>query len=642
MSLSADQTVEALRAAGEPTRLRVLSLLAGEELSVMELSRVLDQSQPRVSRHLKLMADAGLIERFPDGARVFYRVSHEPDARRLIDTILDLLDDAEGEADHRRLDAVREERTEAAAAYFEQVAPRWDRIRSLYVSETAVENAIARAAGPGPFERVVDLGTGSGRMLTLLGKKARMSIGLDLSQNMLNIARANVARAGLDKVELRHGDIFATRLPAQSADLVLVHQVLHYLADPAAAVAEAGRLVSPGGKLLIVDFAPHDMEQMREEHQHRRLGFRRRRDRALAGRGRARCVGLYRPAPRHGGSDRHHLDRDASGARQKERCLMPSAATSLADARALLLSPLGPVARAGNNANPVRVSFEFFPPKSDEAEANLWKSVRRLEPLNPEFVSVTYGAGGSTRERTHRTVQRHADRDDTQARRPPDLCRSQSGRGRSGHSGIQGDRRRPHRGPARRSAGGAGNGGSGIGGVYQPRADGYANATELAQAIQRVGGFQTSVGVYPEKHPESPSIEHDIDVLKAKIDAGATRALSQFFFDIDAFLRFRDRIRAAGVTIPLIPGIMPVSNFAGLQRMSASCGASVPAWLAAHFDGLDDDPETRKLLAASVAAETCARLQEEGFADFHFYTLNRADLVYAICRVLGVREQKAA
>ncbi len=316
---------------------------------------------------------------------------------------------------------------------------------------------------------------------------------------------------------------------------------------------------------------------------------------------------------------------------------MAATATNLAEARALLLSPLGPVARAGENANPVRVSFEFFPPKTDKAEESLWQAVRRLEPLNPEFVSVTYGAGGSTRERTHRTVQRmltettlkpaahltcvEASRDEVD-----EVIESYKAIGVDHIVALRGD-------PP---------GESGIGGVYQPRADGYANATELAQAIQRAGGFQTTVGAYPEKHPESPSIDHDIDVLKAKIDAGATRALSQFFFDIDAFLRFRDRIRAAGVTIPLIPGIMPVSNFAGLQRMSASCGASVPAWLAAHFDGLDDDPETRKLLAASVAAETCARLQEEGFADFHFYTLNRADLVYAICRVLGVREQKAA
>ena len=316
---------------------------------------------------------------------------------------------------------------------------------------------------------------------------------------------------------------------------------------------------------------------------------------------------------------------------------MASPAPTLAEARALLLSPLGPVARAGENSNPVRVSFEFFPPKSDEAEANLWKAVRRLEPLNPAFVSVTYGAGGSTRERTHRTVQRML----TETTLKPaahltcvEASRDEVDQVIADYKAIGVDHIVALRGDP--------PGGAGIGGVYQPRADGYANATELAQAIQRIGGFQTTVGAYPEQHPESPSIDHDIDVLKAKIDAGATRALSQFFFDIDAFLRFRDRIRAAGVTIPLIPGIMPVSNFAGLQRMSASCGASVPAWLAAHFDGLDDDPETRKLLAASVAAETCARLQEEGFSDFHFYTLNRADLVYAICRVLGVREQKAA
>ena len=273
MSLSADQTVEALRAAGEPTRLRILSLLAGEELSVMEMSRILDQSQPRVSRHLKLMTDAGLIERFPDGARVYYRLSHDAQARRLIDTVLDILADDAGEADHRRLDEVRKDREEAAVSYFEQVAPQWDRLRSLYVSESAVEAALEKAVGPGPFERVVDLGTGSGRMLTLFGKKAKMSVGLDLSQNMLNIARTNVTKAGVEQVELRHGDIFATRLPAASADLVIVHQVLHYLSDPSAAVAEAARLVSSNGRLVIIDFAPHDFEHMREAHQHRRLGF---------------------------------------------------------------------------------------------------------------------------------------------------------------------------------------------------------------------------------------------------------------------------------------------------------------------------------------------------------------------------------
>ena len=314
---------------------------------------------------------------------------------------------------------------------------------------------------------------------------------------------------------------------------------------------------------------------------------------------------------------------------------MASASLNLADARALLLSPLGPVARAGDNANPVSVSFEFFPPKTDVAEQNLWQAIRRLEPLNPAFVSVTYGAGGSTRERTHRTVQRmltettlkpaaHLTCVEASRAEVDEVIESYKAIGVNHIVALRGD-------PP---------GASGIGGAYQPRADGYANATELTAAITRVGGFDVTVGAYPERHPESPSIEHDIDVLKAKIDAGATRAVSQFFFDIDAFLRFRDRVRAAGVNIPLLPGIMPVSNFTGLQRMSAACGASIPQWLANHFDGLDDDPDTRKLLAASVAAETCARLQEEGFSDFHFYTLNRADLVYAICRVLGVRETK--
>jgi ArsR family transcriptional regulator len=275
MNLSAEQTVEALRAAGEPTRLRILGLLAQEELSVMELGRILEQSQPRVSRHLKLMTEAGLIERFPDGAWVFYRLAHDGPQRRLVDAVLALTPEpARGsERDFQKLDEVRAERAAEASAYFERIAPRWDEIRSLYAPESLVETAVQKAVGPGPFERVVDLGTGSGRMLTLLGRNAKGCIGLDLSQQMLNVARANVAREGMEKVELRHGDIFATRLPDASADLVIVHQVLHYLSDPAAAVAEAARLVSPGGRLLIVDFAPHTLEFLRQEHQHRRLGF---------------------------------------------------------------------------------------------------------------------------------------------------------------------------------------------------------------------------------------------------------------------------------------------------------------------------------------------------------------------------------
>ncbi|HXV01780.1 MAG TPA: metalloregulator ArsR/SmtB family transcription factor [Caulobacteraceae bacterium] len=275
MSLTSDQAVEVLRAAAEPTRLRILALLAREELAVLELARVLEQSQPRVSRHLKLLADAGLVERFPDGAWVFYRLASGGAARALIDQTLGVVsaDDATLAHDAERLSGVSAERAAEAADYFAQNADRWDEIRSLYTSESAVEAAILAAAGEGPFERLIDLGAGTGRMLTLLAGKARRSAGLDLSRQMLNIARGNVAAAGLAGCELRHGDIFDTRLSDGAGDLVVVHQVLHYLGEPAAAVAEAARLVAAGGRLIIVDFAPHGLEFLRSEHRHRRLGF---------------------------------------------------------------------------------------------------------------------------------------------------------------------------------------------------------------------------------------------------------------------------------------------------------------------------------------------------------------------------------
>jgi len=298
-------------------------------------------------------------------------------------------------------------------------------------------------------------------------------------------------------------------------------------------------------------------------------------------------------------------------------------------------SALGPIARAGGREQSrLKVSFEFSPPKTPEAEENLWQAIRRLEPLAPEFVSVTYGAGGSTRERTHRTVLRmlrettlspaaHLTCVDASRAEVDTVIQDYWDAGIRHIVALRGDP------PGQ------------IGGAYTPRADGYANATELAAGIAAIAPFEVSVGVYPQVHPESPSAAHDIDVLKAKIDAGATRAISNFFFDIDGFLRFVDQVRKAGVTIPILPGIMPVSNFKGLRKMSDANGVAVPAWLGNLFDGLDTDPDTRRLIACSVAAEMCARLEEEGFNDFHFYTLNRADLVYAICRVLGVREEAA-
>ncbi|HQN52764.1 MAG TPA: methylenetetrahydrofolate reductase, partial [Phenylobacterium sp.] len=245
--------------------------------------------------------------------------------------------------------------------------------------------------------------------------------------------------------------------------------------------------------------------------------------------------------------------------------------------------------------------------------------------------SVTYGAGGSTRDRTHRTVVRMLK--ETTLRPAAHLTCVEASRAEVDEviqdywdAGIR------HIVALRGDPPGS------LGGAYTPRADGYQNATELTAGIKAIGDFDVSVGVYPQIHPESPSVDHDIEVLKAKVDAGATRAISNFFFDIDGYLRFVERIRKAGVTIPILPGIMPVSSYEGLKTMSHRIGVTLPAWLGNLFEGLDQDPETRKLIAASVAAEMCASLLDEGYSDFHFYTLNRADLVYAICRVLGVRE----
>lgn len=275
MTASAQTVVDMLRAAGEPTRLRILALLARDELAVLELGQILDQSQPRVSRHLKLLTDAGLVERFPDGAWVFYRVVTSAPGANAAARLLSLIDpdDATIARDMERLETVRRARLSEAAAYFARNASHWDEIRSLYVSEADVEQAIAEAVGPGPYKRLIDLGTGAGRMLTLLGGRANQALGLDLSHQMLNIARNHLIEAGLDGIDVRHGDIFATGLADGFGDLVVVHRVLHFLSEPASAVAEAARLVAPGGRLLIVDFAPHDHEHLRQAHQHRRLGF---------------------------------------------------------------------------------------------------------------------------------------------------------------------------------------------------------------------------------------------------------------------------------------------------------------------------------------------------------------------------------
>ncbi|MCP1728534.1 methylenetetrahydrofolate reductase (NADPH) [Natronospira proteinivora] len=276
----------------------------------------------------------------------------------------------------------------------------------------------------------------------------------------------------------------------------------------------------------------------------------------------------------------------------------------------------------------LRVSFEFFPPKTEAMERRLWSSILALAPLNPRFVSVTYGAGGSTRERTHATVRRVLDDTDlTPAAHLTcvDASRAQVDAVAQDYwdSGVR------HLVALRGDPPSAESG-------FRAHPDGYANAAELVAGLKKIGDFDISVAGYPEVHPEARSPQADIDYLKRKVDAGANRIITQYFFDSDTFLRWRDRVRAAGIDVPLVPGILPVSNFATVARFSEACGAHVPRWLHRLFDGLDDDPDTRQLVAATVASEQCLDLQAEGVEEFHFYTLNRAQLTKAICRMLGI------
>ena len=276
-----------------------------------------------------------------------------------------------------------------------------------------------------------------------------------------------------------------------------------------------------------------------------------------------------------------------------------------------------------------RLSFEFFPPKTEKLEEQLWHCIRRLEPLAPRFVSVTYGAGGSTQERTHATVARivaetaltpaahltcvAATREEVDA-----VARRYWEAGVRHIVALRGD---PPAGASQ----------------YTPHPGGYAQAEDLVRGLRRIGDFEISVGAYPETHPAALSADADLDFLKRKLDAGATRAITQYFFDGEVFLRFLDRCHAKGINVPIVPGILPVSNFAQVAKFSAMCGASVPAWMGKLFEGLDEDVETRRMVAAVVAAEQVRLLQANGVDEFHFYTLNRPDLTYAIAHILGAR-----
>jgi methylenetetrahydrofolate reductase (NADPH) len=289
--------------------------------------------------------------------------------------------------------------------------------------------------------------------------------------------------------------------------------------------------------------------------------------------------------------------------------------------------PRAPVSPLKQN---VSVSFEFFPPQTDAAASQLWRSIERLSPLQPGFISVTYGAGGSTRQRTHATVKRVLE----ETGLTPAAHLTCVGAGRLDVDAVANDY---WQSGVRHIV--ALRGDSPDGGRFEPHPAGYSNAAELVAGLVRQHPFDISVAAYPETHPDAASAQADLDNLKRKFDAGARRAITQFFFDADTYLRFRDRAVAAGIKVPIVPGILPVTNFARLKSFAARCGASVPDWIGSLFDGLDDAPDIRQLVAATVTAELCTRLVDHGISDFHFYTLNRSELTLAICRILGVFPQ---
>ena len=282
-----------------------------------------------------------------------------------------------------------------------------------------------------------------------------------------------------------------------------------------------------------------------------------------------------------------------------------------------------------------KISFEFFPPKTEEMEKSLWETIKRLAPLTPNFVSVTYGAGGSTRERTHATIARILNETDLL----PAAHLTCVGAARGEIDDIVD---RYHDIGVRHIVALRGDPPGGIGTAYSTHPDGYKTSADLVAGIKKQhGDIEVSVSAYPEKHPESPDLDADIDMLKAKVDAGAARAITQVFFDNDLYLRYLDRVRARGIDIPIVPGIMPMHNFKQARSFVTRAGTSVPDWLAEKFDGLDDDAETRKLVAATVAAGQVQKLAKHGVDTFHFYTMNRADLVFAISHLLGIRPQGA-
>ena len=471
------------------------------------------------------------------------------------------------------------------------------------------------------FDTLLDAGTGTGRILELLAPHIGRGIGIDVSPEMLAIARDRLAKAGAVNCQVRRGDVYHLPFAGGAAhsgfDAVIFHQVLHFLDDPQAALREAIRVARPGGRILIADFAPHSLEFLRSEHAHRRLGFS---DREVQGWFKA--AGLkplaveIAGARRRGRADRDGLaGGDAGGLPRPARGGGGMTLQRLADAPKVRRSP-----------------SNSFRPRRRKWKANLWNAIRRLAPLAPRFVSVTYGAGGSTRDRTHATVKRIVEETELKpaahltcvgaSREEVDsVIRAYWDAGVRHIVALRGDM--PDSGQA-----------------YRAHDMGYRSTAELVAGIKKIAPFEVSVSAYPERHPDSASPDWDVEILKAKIGAGATRAITQIAFDYALFSRLRERAARAGINVPIVPGLMPTTNFKGVARMAARCGASVPSWLGALYDGLDHDLESRKLVASAVLVEQVRELKAEGFDQFHFYTLNQAELTFAVCNILGIKPLK--
>ena len=624
MSVGQKLLIGGLKAAGEPTRLRILALLRHGDLAVGELARILDQSQPRLSHHLKSLTQAGLVERLPEGAWVFYRIQRRGWAERLLQGIFSKLDvDSDPfTTDFNFLQRVRANRAQSAASYFSHIAKDWDQLRALHYPDAAIEREILGHVECHQFERIIDLGTGTGRILVLLAPYTQEAEGLDLSHRMLKVARANLNRAGIGNARVRQGNAMNTPFESDSADLVIVHQVLHYLEQPEKVIAEAARILKQGGQLIVVDFAPHKLEFLRESQGHYRLGISE--DDMMQW---ADKTGFSIQPPRRFDPP-SSLDKGIS-------VLIWKATWRVSQPADPSVSKLSVAEQ--QSKPPPNVSFEFFPPKSDSMEAKLWESVARLTPMAPRFVSVTYGAGGSTRDRTRRIVTKIAQ--DTPLL--PAAHLTCVGATKEEVLGIAVDL---WKAGIRHIVALRGDPPEGIDAKFEQHPGGFRDSIDLIEGIRNCeitpgARIEISVSCYPEQHPHSRGWDQDIAFLRAKQDAGADRAITQFFFEPEVYFKFLDRARAGGVTMPIVPGIMLQPNFKGMKRIADLCQVTLPDWLYEVYAGTGDDTVTREFITANVAAELCHKLSDQGVNEFHFYTLNRASLALSTCRLLGLKPQ---